>query len=112
MKLQIFHQITRGGFCPRQQSLSFIDNTVWFKNIKTTAGYQNTITAGETHTHTHTLSRMRKKILQSLGSMAMKDLVRVISQNYRNYSLFSDSLYPFLVLCMSNDELIHFVLYV
>lgn len=53
MKLQIFHQITRGGFCPRQQSLSFIDNTVWFKNIKTTAGYQNTITAGETHTHTH-----------------------------------------------------------
>lgn len=64
------------------------------------------------NTHTHTLSRMRKKILQSLGSMAMKDLVRVISQNYRNYSLFSDSLYPFLVLCMSNDELIHFVLYV
>lgn len=55
---------------------------------------------------------MRKKILQSLGSMAMKDLARVISQNYRNYSLFSDSLYPFLVLCMSNDELIHFVLYV
>lgn len=110
MKLQISHQITRGGFCPRQQSLSFIDNTVWFKNIKTTAEYQNTITAGETHTHT--LSRMRKKILQSLGSMEMKDLARVISQNCRNYSLFSDSLYPFLVLCMSNDELIHFVLYV
>lgn len=107
MKLQISHQITRGGFCPRQQSLSFIDNTVWFKNIKTTAGYQNTITAGETHT----LSRMRKKILQSLGSMEMKDLARVISQNCRNYSLFSDSLCPFLVLCMSN-ELIHFVLYV
>lgn len=62
--------------------------------------------------NTHTLSRMRKKILQSLGSMVMKDLARVISQNYRNYLLFSDSLYPFLVLCMSNDELIHFVLYV
>lgn len=33
------------------QGNNLYPNTVWFKNIKTTAGYQNTITAGETHTH-------------------------------------------------------------